>query len=282
MSAPETEQGSPVERPVALIISGGKAMRMRRLGEYFPKCLLAAFDQPLLVRQVETCRQAGIEDVFVSVGERHGNLIQSMVGRAATSANVHFVVDDRQLGPVPAFRTLLKLSEGRPSFLWLGDIYLENDTFFRALNPISSACVTLQAQPQPDRELIRSGCNIVLGAAEEVLDIREKPASEEISGDLCWTGVAYHPASFLECLEKLPDAESRSCRHLGDLYRALLLQGRPVSILRESGAVLNVTSPEDALLMSLMEFRRICRVRPGDKQRDWHRLQEILGDPRVP
>ncbi|CAN5117114.1 N-acetylmuramate alpha-1-phosphate uridylyltransferase [soil metagenome] len=52
----------------ALILAAGRGARMRPLTDHTPKPLLAVGGKPLVVRQIEALRRAGIVDIAINVG----------------------------------------------------------------------------------------------------------------------------------------------------------------------------------------------------------------------
>lgn len=262
----------------AFILAGGKGMRMRRLGELLPKCSLVAYDQPLLVRQIESCRKSGVDDVYVSISPESESIVRSILKSLSKEMSIHVLLDEEGTGPIPALRSASKQLRDRGSLFFLGDIYLEHDDFACHAGTNGADALILDTQIQPDIDLIQAGCNVRVDG-DRITEICEKPAREAIVGNICWTGVSYLPPSFFSYVDKLEQqGKISSLTHIGDLYQLALREGLPITHFGEKGAVVNLTTPDDLLLINCLEFRKICRAHPDENKETWGKAVKIFSE----
>ena len=55
----------------AIILAAGRGSRMKELGDQLPKCLIELRGKPLLEYQLQTLRQAGIDEIALVTGYRN-------------------------------------------------------------------------------------------------------------------------------------------------------------------------------------------------------------------
>ncbi len=254
------------EPPVALILAGGKGIRMRRLSEFLPKCSLVVYDQPLLIRLLGHCATAKVQDVFISTNERFDELIRFICQPLSDRFTFHFRVDRSVKGPVLPVLELVKDIGPRKILFLLADIYLEHDTFFQTLAKGGRENeIVLNTFDQPDTNLIRSGCNVVV-KGQTVEQIIEKPTEQMISGSTCWTGFAQLPACFFSHLRGSEHfSQATSTGHVGELFEIFRRNDGTVTHEQEKGLVVNISSPDDLMLVNALELRRIGKLRPQEK-----------------
>lgn len=256
----------------AYILAGGRGIRMRRLGEYVPKCSLPIYDQPLIIRLVEACRKAGVSKTIISISKKYEKLIHAILFPLYSQKDVSVIVDQEQKGPVYALLDSRKHLEGRNFFFLLGDIYLEKDDFYITVNKKPSNTLILDAFLEKDQALICAGCNIQT-KGESVIQICEKPKPEQVVGNLCWTGFSVHPADFYSRIDPIIASKGiSSFSHVGKLYQAALEQGMKITYVVEEGRVINLTTPDDVLYANLIELHKIYNLRPNEKKKVWSKL----------
>lgn len=255
---------------VALILAGGRGIRMRRLGEYLPKCVLTIYDQPLLIRHLEDCRKAGIGKVYISYGAQFEGIIKSIVGQyekalssySCPRPEITLLLDRELKGPVNGLLLAEPYIRGKATLLFLGDIYLEQHDFVESFANGKSEEIVLDTYREPQIDKICSGCSVVV-ENNMVQKILEKPSREDISGDLCWTGLSYLPPHFFGLVDRLNQSFTRQSSHIGEVYEKLRRQKSPISFFEETGAVINLTTPDDLLRANLFELRKLSALMPS-------------------
>ena len=250
-------------------------MRMRRLGEYIPKCSLVVYDQPLLVRHIEYSRRAGIENIYISVSERDESIIHEIIKRIS-NVNIQLLVDKEQKGPAWALFKLSKILCDLSCYFLLGDIYLEDDNFILNISEENPDSTILNTLIENDRSKMSAGCNVIV-KGKKVTKIVEKPPVENIEGNIGWTGVTYLSKSFFATLGCMKEKEFKySYKHIGELYQHFLELGMPFSHCLEKGRVINLTNPDDLLCANLIEFNKIRKIRPESMKSSWDKVSAVL------
>lgn len=74
-----------------LILSGGKGTRLRPLTYTQAKQLIPVANKPVLVRAIETMRDAGIRDIGVVVGDTHAEIERALNSGSAWDVNITFI-----------------------------------------------------------------------------------------------------------------------------------------------------------------------------------------------
>lgn len=233
----------------ALILAGGRGTRLRSLGEALPKCLLPIFDRPLLLRQIEQCARAGVEEVLVSIAAKFEPMVSAVLERLDLPVSVTCVPEAVPLGPVGGLLAALEPLGDCRVLMILGDEYFQDLYALKdvAQAPLSSPedlVLGIVTGSQPNQIF----CNAVLDEqGGHVARLVEKPAPEEIVGDARWCGVAAFPAGSLR------GAEVRGDAHVGEALNDLITRGHAALPVRIRQVHLNLNTPDDALVASLIE-----------------------------
>jgi glucose-1-phosphate thymidylyltransferase len=95
-----------------LILSGGKGTRLRPLTYTQAKQLIPIANKPVLVRAIETIRDAGISDIGVVVGDTYAEIEKALGNGSTWDVNIHYIPQASPDGLAHA----VKISQG-----FLGD-----------------------------------------------------------------------------------------------------------------------------------------------------------------
>ncbi len=99
--APSPRQNSPVE---AIIMAGGRGVRMRPMTDEVPKPLLKIGGKPILEFILEKLHKAGIRKVYVSVGYRGHQLREYLQDGGKWGLEVEFLQENMPMGTFWAAR----------------------------------------------------------------------------------------------------------------------------------------------------------------------------------
>lgn len=234
----------------ALILAGGHGTRLRGLGEVLPKCLLPIFGQPLLLRQIEQCAHAGVEEVFVSVATKFEPMVSAVLARFDSPVKVTCVPEAIPLGPVGGLLSALSRLGDCRVLMVLGDEYIQDMEALKDLAqaPLSSPedlALGIVTGSHPSQIF----CNAVLDGQDRINRLIEKPMPQEIIGDARWCGVAAFPARLLK--GTVP-SDTRMA-HVGEALNSLIDQGHVALPVRISEIHLNLNTLDDALVASIIE-----------------------------
>ncbi len=114
----------------AVILAGGKGLRLRPYTLVLPKPLMPIGEMPIIEILLRRLEQAGVTDVVIAIGYL-GNLIQAYLAQSAISErlNIRYHLEETPLGTAGAIGTMDDLNE--PFFVLNGDLLSTID--FRAM-----------------------------------------------------------------------------------------------------------------------------------------------------
>ena len=136
-----------VQLKAAVVLGGGKGLRLRPLTETNPKPMVPVLDRPLAQWQVEWLRQQGIEQVVFAVGYLWQKVQEFFGDGNAFGLTVRYSVEDEPLGTGGAFRKGAGLVQG-PFLAMNGDVVTDLDLRKMAsLHSRLGALATLLAVP---------------------------------------------------------------------------------------------------------------------------------------
>lgn len=114
----------------AVILAGGKGLRMRPFTSVLPKPLMPIGDLPIIEIILRRLEKAGVTDVVIAIGYL-GALIQTYLAQSTISdrMNISYHLEDQPLGTAGAIGSISGLDE--PFFVMNGDLLSTID--FRAM-----------------------------------------------------------------------------------------------------------------------------------------------------
>jgi len=113
----------------AVIMAGGKGIRLRPLTEDTPKPLLPVGDRPLLEHTIEQLKNSGISSVNISTHYRSEKIIEHFGDGREFGVEINYVPEDQPLGTAGALGLMDEVTE--PSLVINGDILTRVD--YRAM-----------------------------------------------------------------------------------------------------------------------------------------------------
>src|SRR5436190_2652703 len=88
----------------ALILAGGKGTRLRPLTVYTPKPIVPLVNRPFLLYQIEVLRNAGIEDITLSLSYQPDKIQQILGYGAEFGVNLRYVTEPAPMGTGGAYK----------------------------------------------------------------------------------------------------------------------------------------------------------------------------------
>jgi NDP-sugar pyrophosphorylase family protein len=88
----------------ALILAGGKGTRLRPLTVYTPKPIVPVINRPFLLYQIDILRQAGIEDITLSLSYQPDKIEHVMGDGSEFGVRLRFITEPTPLGTGGAYR----------------------------------------------------------------------------------------------------------------------------------------------------------------------------------
>lgn len=224
----------------AVILAGGKGVRLRPLTYDVPKAMLKIGSKPILQRIVENLKAAGITEALMIVGYKK-EVIEDFFGEEYKGIKISYFLQKEQLGTAHA----LSLVEGfvQENFLVLNaDVLVESHTlkdmtFEDEFDPFDAVILARHVN-----DPWRYGCLLVQG--NEVKDIIEKPAPGEEPSNMINAGVYRFGQSIFEAL-KQTDLSERSEFELIEAIKILIKNGKKVGYKNCAGICLDIGDQSD-------------------------------------
>lgn len=109
----------------AVILAGGRGVKMRPLTYEVPKPLITVAGKPVISYAIEMLRDAGIRDIIIAIGHL-GNKIKEEVGNGKKyGVNITYSEETKPLGSAGAVRNASSFLQRKPFIVMNGDVLSE-------------------------------------------------------------------------------------------------------------------------------------------------------------
>lgn len=241
---------------VGVILAAGKGARMFPFSDQQPKPILPILNRPLIARQIDVMREMGLKDVFVVVGHL-GYQIAGVLGTGADfGVNLHMVGQDNTLGLAHAVGSLEPLVDG-PFLLMLGDIHFHLKAPLRPLADEvfeGRSNASLVSMYEPDPAMVRRNFVIQADATGRVSRVIEKP--RYVDSQLKGCGLYVFDQHIFDAIRRTPRTAMRDEYEITTSIQILIDDGYVVKHHPIVERDLNLTRPEDLLVINLLELKR--------------------------
>jgi dTDP-glucose pyrophosphorylase len=241
---------------VGVILAAGKGARMFPFSDQQPKPILPILNRPLIARQIDVMRELGLQDVFVVVGHL-GYQIAGVLGTGGDfGVNLHMVGQEDTLGLAHAVGSLEPLVGG-PFLLMLGDIHFHLKA---PLGPVvdevfeGRSNAGLVSMYEPDPAMVRRNFVIQADAAGRVSRVIEKP--RYVDSQLKGCGLYVFDQHIFDAIRRTPRTAMRDEYEITTSIQILIDDGYVVKHHPIVERDLNLTKPEDLLVINLLELKR--------------------------
>jgi MurNAc alpha-1-phosphate uridylyltransferase len=120
--------GGDGEAPIgAMILAAGRGERMRPLTDVTPKPLLIAGGKPLVVRQIEALRRAGIVDIAINVSHLASLMVDALGDGSALGVRLRWSIEPEPLETAGGIATAFPLLRPGIVLIVSGDICTDFD-----------------------------------------------------------------------------------------------------------------------------------------------------------
>jgi len=137
----------------ALILAGGKGVKMRPLTYEMPKAMLPVKGKPILEHTIEQLKKNNIREIIVACGPLSEKIKDYFGDGSRFSVKISYVDEKSDLGTGGALRSALPLVGSDPFIMIWGDVLADIDIadmvdFHMDDNPIMTVALTSVADPR--------------------------------------------------------------------------------------------------------------------------------------
>lgn len=137
----------------ALILAGGKGVKMRPLTYELPKAMLLVKGKPILEYSIEQLRKNNIREIIIACGPLSEKIKEYFGDGSRFSVKITYVEEKKDLGTGGALKTALPLLGSDPFIMIWGDVLADIDLadmidFHIDDNPIMTIALTPVADPR--------------------------------------------------------------------------------------------------------------------------------------
>lgn len=188
----------------AIILTAGEGTRMRPLTITKPKTMLQIGGKPILQYNIESLRDAGVDEITLVVGYHEEVIKDHFKDGADIGVKINYVTQEERLGTAHAIGSARKHVQGQ--FIVLnGDIIVDpvliSDLIdgYRKENAISMLVLTEVDDP--------SSFGVVELNGNRIVRIVEKPKKEEAPSNLINAGIYLFDDQIFDAIDQTPKSE---------------------------------------------------------------------------
>lgn len=195
-----------------IILSGGRATRLRPCTKVTSKGLLPIYDRPMIYYPLNTLLKAGIKDILVIVGPEHAGHYLNLLGSGSQfKARITYEIQDEPRGIADAFIIGAPFIDDDDVVMILGDNIFADD-LSDAIKSFKSGA-KIFAKPVPDPE--RFGV-VEVDGNNKAISVEEKPSKPR--SNLCITGLYVFDNRVVEVAKNIKPS-ARGELEVTDLHR---------------------------------------------------------------
>lgn len=187
----------------AVILAGGKGVKMRPLTYEIPKPLIPVGGKPILEYLIETLRDAGVRDIILAVGHLSEKIKEHFGNGSKYGVKLTYSEESKNLGTAGALTNCYRFLEKKPFLVLHGDILINIDIadlirfHENQSDPVATLVLSTVSDPSSYGNVQLKGSRIV--------EFVEKPSKKSASTHLVSAGVYLFDAKIFDYIpEKIP------------------------------------------------------------------------------
>ena len=201
----------------AVILAAGEGKRLRPFTETIPKVMLPVANKPVLEYVIDAVKNNGINEIIIVVGYKKEVIMEHFDNY--TGANIHYVVQNKQLGTGHAL--LHAKNHIKDTFIVLsGDNIIDNKSISKLINDDSKYSILIKEHPNPSKY------GAVFIERENLREIVEKPKEE--TGKFISTGIYKLPKTIFKKIEELA---SQGIYDLSSTIQSIIDDGNKINTI---------------------------------------------------
>ncbi len=194
-----------------IILSGGRATRLRPCTKVTSKGLLPVYSKPMIYYPLNTLLKAGIKEVLIIVGPEHAGQYLNLLGSGSEfGIRLTYEIQDEPRGLADAFIIGESFIGQDDVVMILGDNIFADDLSSEIKNFKKGAKIFAKTVPDPERFGV-----VEIDANGKALSIEEKPTSPK--SNLCITGLYVYDNRVVEIAKNVKPS-SRGELEITDLH----------------------------------------------------------------
>lgn len=201
-----------------IILSGGRATRLRPCTKVTSKGLLPIYNRPMIYYPLNTLLKAGITEILIIVGPEHAGQYLNLLGSGSEfGARFTYEIQDEPRGLADAF-IIGKSFVGKDDVVMiLGDNIFADDLSDEIKNFKKGAKIFAKTVPDPERFGV-----VEVDSSGKALSIEEKPKAPK--SNLCITGLYVYDNRVIDVASSVKPSE-RGELEITDLHNWYLEKG---------------------------------------------------------
>jgi dTDP-glucose pyrophosphorylase len=240
---------------MGIILAGGKGSRMYPFSEHHPKCILPICNRPLMEYQITMMKNLGIEEIVIVIGHYGFDVVRVMGNGEKYGIKLHYVDQGKTLGIAHALGKL-ESHVDRPFLLFLGDIFFITDSLEPMIEEFErdDTNAVLATKVEQNINAIKRNFSVIEDDNGCVKRVIEKPRHPVNNIKGC--GLYLFDLHVFDAVRRTPRTAARDEYEITDSIQILIEDGFKVkssSVVRDD---LNLTFPDDVLMINLEELKR--------------------------
>lgn len=235
-----------------IILSGGRATRLRPCTKVTSKGLLPIYNRPMIYYPLNTLLRAGIKEILIIVGPEHaGDYLKLLGSGSEFGARFTYEIQDEPRGLADAFIIGSSFIGNDDVVMILGDNIFADDVSDDIKSFKSGAKIFAKPVPDPERFGV-----VEIDESGKAISIEEKPAKPK--SNLCITGLYVYDSRVVE-VSKNVKPSARGELEITDLHRWYMERGEL------EVAMINNEWIDAGTFDSLLEAQNLAKTKLQDK-----------------